>query len=157
MYAVQNTHISFSIEPFEGAFVITPILNEIPLTELVQSFERERGFEPAGGYGGLIPQWFKYGPLDRYFLGHFDKDSYFGRMGRIYLLGCTCGEVGCWPLAARVRAEAESVIWDSFQQEHRPERDYSQFGPFTFEDDEYERAVANLRATLSAQVPEVEF
>jgi hypothetical protein len=76
-----------------------------PLPEMIASFEREHHFEPAGGYGGLIPEWFKYGPLDRYFLGDFDRDSYFARMDRVYLLGCQCGEVGCWPLIARIGPE----------------------------------------------------
>ena len=111
-----TTPISFAVQPFEGALAVIPILDEIPLTELIQSYERAKGYKPAGGYGGLIPRWFNYGPLDIYFLGDFDNDSYFGRMGRIYLLGCSCGEVGCWPLAARVRTIADTVEWYAFQQ-----------------------------------------
>jgi hypothetical protein len=30
------------------------------------------------------------------------------------LLGCDCGEVGCWPLEARIIADAETVIWTGF-------------------------------------------
>jgi len=129
----RRAEISFSIEPFEAVLAIVPKVNGIPLTELVMAFEREKGYEPVGGYGGIIPQYFKYGPLDRYYLGLFEQDSYFSRLGRVYLLGCgDCGEVGCWPLMARVTESSESVVWDCFEQPHRRERDYSSFGPFTF-------------------------
>jgi len=107
-----------------------------------------------GGYGGLIPQWFKYGPLERYFLADFEPNSYFAKMGIVYLFGGECGEVGCWPLTARISAGGESVTWDSFQQPHRSERDYSSFGPFVFEADQYRKAVAMLCAEFSARVPQ---
>ena len=42
-------------------------MNGASLTDVVSAFEREHQFEPGGGYGGLIQQWFEYGPLDRYF------------------------------------------------------------------------------------------
>jgi hypothetical protein len=142
----KNVQLSFSIQPFEGALAVIAILNGAPLIELVQKFESEKGFKPAGGYGGLIPEWFKYGPLDRYFLGEVGPHSYFGRMGCIYLLGCSCGEVGCWPLAARVKAGPETVVWDSFQQPRRPDRDYSDFGPFVFKLHEYQQAAVDLQA-----------
>jgi hypothetical protein len=146
--------VSFSIEPFEGVFAITPIVNETPLTDMVASFEREQNFEPAGGYGGLVPEWFNYGPLDRYFLGDFEQNSYFAKMDRVYLLGCgACGEVGCWPLKARINASSKTVTWDCFEQEHRRERDYSAFGPFVFDIDQYRKGVAALCADLSARVP----
>jgi hypothetical protein len=148
--------VSFSIEPFEGVFAITPIVNETPLTDVVASFEREQNFEPAGGYGGLIPQWFKYGPLDRYFWGDFEQNSYFAKMGSVYLLGCDCGEVGCWPLTARINVNGKTVTWDCFEQQHRRNRDYSAFGPFVFDIDQYRKAVAVLCAELSRRVPHSE-
>jgi hypothetical protein len=120
----QRNTVSFSIQPFEAVFSVTPAVNGTSLTEMISSFEREQQFEPVGGYGGLIPQRFKYGPLDRYFVGDFDQNSYFASMGSVYLLGCQCGEVGCWPLTARISASSESVVWDSFHQPQRRERDY---------------------------------
>lgn len=140
----KKATVSFNVQPFEGTHSIMPVVDGMHLSERVAAFERGQQFEPAGGYGGLIPQWFKYGALDRYFLGEFEKDSYFARMNRVYILGCQCGEVGCWPLMARVRAEGESVVWDSFEQPHRKDRDYSAFGPFVFDDQQYREAVAAL-------------
>ena len=144
----KKAQLSFKVQPFEGALSITPVVDGTPLPEIVAAFEREQHFEPAGGYGGLIPEWFKYGALDKYFLGDLENDSYFAGMNRVYLLGCgDCGEVGCWPLKARVRAEGESVVWDCFEQPHRKGRDYSRFGPFVFDAEQYREALAALIST----------
>jgi hypothetical protein len=136
--------LSFSIQPFEGTRSITPYVNGKSLVKAVAAFEHEREFDPAGGYGGLIPEWFDYGPLNKYFLGDFEPDSYFMNLDGIYLLGCDCGEVGCWPLVAQVRAAGKTVEWTSFRQTFRKERDYSDFGPFVFDADQYRKAVAAL-------------
>jgi hypothetical protein len=139
--------VSFDVQPFEGALALTPVVDGISLSEMIAAFERDQRFQPAGGYGGLIPSWFQYGDLDRYFLGDFDKDSHFAQMGRVYLLGCQCGEVGCWPFLGRIRAGSESVTWDSFEQPHRKERDYSRFGPLVFDAEQYREAVEALRSS----------
>lgn len=140
----KKAKVSFNVQPFEGTFSITPVVDGTPLPEITAAFEHEQHFEPAGGYGGLIPEWFQYGALDRYFLGDFEQNSYFARLNRVYLLGCTCGEVGCWPLLARIRTEGESVLWDSFEQPHRKDRDYSGLGPIVFNAEQYREAVAAL-------------
>ena len=142
----KKARVSFTIQPFEGTLAVTPVVDGTPFPEMIESFEREHHFEPVGGYGGLIPERFKFGPLDRYFLGDFEKESYFARMDRVYLLGCQCGEVGCWPLTARIIARDEFVTWDCFQQPHRKERDYAGLGTFVFEAEQYREAVAALRS-----------
>ena len=134
-----------------------PVVNGVSLAEMVTAFENDQHFEPAGGYGGLIPQWFEYGPLDRYFLGEFEENSHFAREGRMYLLGCgDCGEVGCWPLVSRIKAGPEFVVWDSFQQLHRSQRDYSKFGPFIFEAVQYRESVNALQIAFAARVAAAE-
>jgi hypothetical protein len=141
----QVSNLSFSVHPFEGTLAITPMVDGIPLSEIVSAFEREQVFNPIGGYGGLISGSFEYSPLDKYFMGEFSPDCYFGKMGRIYLLGCGgCGEVGCWPLLARVSVNPIEVLWDSFEQPHRRERDYSKLGPFVFSAEQYRKAVSDL-------------
>jgi hypothetical protein len=101
----------------------------------------------------LIPEHYNYGPLDRYFMGNFDPDSHWKNLGGIWLLGCECGEVGCWPLQCSVRSDGHMVTWDNFKQPHRPERSYSQFGPFIFAQDRYEATVAILCEELSSKIP----
>jgi hypothetical protein len=148
-----NASVSFSVEVLGEykpvVYVVTPVVNGAPLTQLIKSFEDGQQFEPAGGYGGLVPQFFDYGPLDRYLMGDCEPDSYWARLGSIYVLGCDCGEVGCWPLLCRVTLDSDAVVWDRFKQPHRPERDYSQFGPFVFDAAQYRTAVRALQVQFS--------
>jgi hypothetical protein len=125
--------------------VITPRVDGVMLTTLAERFERSHGLtDPAGGYGGLIPEYFRYGPLDRYFLGKSDTPYFANTPGRIYVLGCECGEVGCWPLSCVIDASGSAITWQSFEQPHRPERAYSSFGPFVFDREQYEEALCSL-------------
>jgi hypothetical protein len=41
----ENAKVSFSIQPFEKAFAVTPAVNGLPLTEMILTFEREQGSE----------------------------------------------------------------------------------------------------------------
>jgi hypothetical protein len=132
----------------DGATIITPCIDGVLLTILVEQFEHARGMtDPAGGYGGLIPEFFAYGPLDRYFLGESERPCFANTPGRIYVLGCECGEVGCWPLVCLVSTSDRAITWQSFEQPHRPERDYSSFGPFVFDAEQYEAALHTLRTS----------
>jgi hypothetical protein len=141
--------LSFSIQLFEGARSVTPCVNGESLIEVISAFEHERGFNPAGGYGPLIPEWFNCGPLDRYFLADFKPDSNFSTLQGIYLLGCDCGEVGCWPLVASIETSRETVKWSRFRQPFRREWIYTDFGPFVFELETYKQTVAALRDEFS--------
>lgn len=132
---------------------IVPLIDGANLVDLVAQFETEREFDVAGEYGGLVPQWFNYGPLLDYYLGGAGH-GYWGEIGKIALLGCQCGEVGCWPFYARVDMSASSVTWTDFEQPHRMKQDYSQFGPYSFDRSEYERAVTAVTGMLeSSQEP----
>ena len=126
-----NSSISFKVivkRPTE----IIPVIDGIELIDLVGKFEKSKHYEPAGGYGGIVPEYFRYGPLRQYFLGQ-SKDDYWRENGGIYVLGCDCGEVGCWPLVCKSTSNEDLVIWSEFKQPHRTEWDYSNFGPFQFE------------------------
>ncbi|WP_049797412.1 hypothetical protein [Kribbella flavida] len=63
---------------------------------------------------------------------------------RSALLGCDCGELGCWSLECRVQTDEQYVTWLGFSQPHRPQRDYDGFGPFTFRRTQYERALQDV-------------
>jgi hypothetical protein len=41
------------------------------------------------------------------------------------------------------------VVWDRFKQPHRPERDYSLFGPFVFNAAQYSMAANEIQARFS--------
>ena len=63
--------------------------------------------------------------------------------GDTVLMGCTCGEWGCWPLTCRVEVNESTVRWHSFRNGHRP-WDLSALGPFEFDRTEYEAALGAL-------------
>lgn len=125
--------LSFVIEPLENgvrALSIVTVVDDIRLTKLIGEFERNRSYQPTGGYAGRVPDHFNFGPLERYFMAE-DPTPPLEKVGH-YLLGCSCGEVGCWPLTARIEVDVRLVSWSEFKQPFRPDRDYSDFGPLDF-------------------------
>jgi hypothetical protein len=118
-----------------GPIAVVPSIDGTALTDLVTVFERDRHFEPIGGYGGITPEFLV---------------DFMAGLDTIYVLGCNCGEVGCWPLMCRVRLDGALVIWDEFRQPYRPDRNYSEFGPFVFDRVEYTAAVE--QAQHAAQI-----
>lgn len=131
----------------DGVLAVVPVVDGVPLTALVDGFETAAGMQPAGdAYGGLVPEVQRAGAVADRFLGRPDGT---GRP-RTAVLGCVCGDVGCWPLMARIVVTADLVVWDSFEQPHRPGRDYTGFGPFRFERGRYEDALRVLAAQVDS-------
>ena len=129
----------------DNATEVVPLVGGKLLTSLIHSFEDERSYGPASACGGLIPSYFRFGPLSMHYLGLGG-----GRPGaKVPLLGCSCGEWGCWPLLARVEANAATVSWSSFELPYRKDRDYSSLGPFTFERGAYDSTLKRMEIALS--------
>ncbi|MGW2303300.1 hypothetical protein [Streptomyces sp. NPDC001809] len=130
-----------------GPLVIVPRIDGTPLTELIDGFETAAGMQPAGdAYGGLIPAFFRFGPMRDHFLGRSTN-----AMGpKTPVLGCECGEWGCWPLMARITPTADFVTWDAFEQPHRRTREYTTFGPFRFARQPYDDALYALGAVIGS-------
>ncbi|MCX4775443.1 hypothetical protein [Streptomyces sp. NBC_01264] len=130
-----------------GPLVVVPHIDGAPLTGLIDGFEISAKMEPAGdAYGGLIPAFFRFGPMQDHFLGR--STSAMGP--KTPVLGCECGEWGCWPLMARITATANLVTWDAFEQPHRETRDYMPFGPFRFDRHQYDDALRALIAAIGS-------
>ena len=142
--------IAFAIEPLDdgrqSVRSVLPVVDGVSLADLVEEFERSWGYEPAGGYGGLVPEFYSFGPLDDYYLG---GGEYRGGPRRP-LLGCSCGEWGCWPLMVTIEASEGVVRWRDLAQPHREERDYAGLGPFQFDRVDYERAVSGVMSELAS-------
>lgn len=138
--------LSFEVaESDDGIVTVTPCVDGKSLSATVTAFEHAQGYQdPAGGYGGLVPAFYRYGPLGPYFLGRAENRATGAEPRRIYLLGCECGEVGCWPLTATVDVDDDTVRWVDLRQPYRPNRSYEAFGPFVFEREAYEQALADL-------------
>lgn len=112
-----------------------PYVDGVPLIDLVETHEENAQFDVVGGYGGIEPRNFDFGDLRRYYLG--EQTDQWPAPGKVWLLGCECGEAGCWPLEATINATPDVVTWSGFRQPHRPDRDYTGVGPFRFSAEQY--------------------
>jgi len=135
-----------------GPTQLVPVINGISLIDLVASFERSQGRD-SGRYAGLLVEHFQSPLVTRAYPGSGSVEGAIdawahGRGPVTEVLACECGEIGCWPLDAEVTVDDGSVIWHGFSQPHRPAWDYSDFGPFRFEQAPYDRAVLNLLTRL---------
>jgi hypothetical protein len=115
---------------------VVPTIDGTRLIDIVREYERSMRFQPAGSYSGLDPR--EFGPLDQHYQGQ-------GRGApQAILLGCGCGESGCWPLLVSVATEAGFVTWSEFSQPHRPNWDYAGMGTYRFERWQFDKAIQNL-------------
>lgn len=140
--------VDLAVEKTQGVLALVPKVDGAALVDMVKAFEEGQGFTPAGCYAGIIPAQFQFGDLTDYYRGIARRQ--WPRGGHLWLLGCDCGEVGCWPLEAEVTLTDRAVSWSSFAQPHRPAWSYAGFGPFVFDRLQYENAVAGSVAALHA-------
>lgn len=128
-----------------GVFAtLVPHLGGVPLPNVVREAElpfARRGAEPdlAGRYAGLPKD--KVCWPSRHYLGE-PVFSWFGD-GDTVLLGCVCGDWGCWPFTAIVTVAEDTVTWSGYRTGHR-DWDYRELRDITFDRLQYEEA---LRAT----------
>lgn len=143
--------VRFDIRPWgdsaDPARELLPFVDNVSLVELVSGYEHAAGFDVRRAYAGLVLDHFNFGDLIAYLTGQPDS-AYSAARGVIALLGCDCGEVGCWPLESQVLVENDFVIWRGFAQPFRPRRDYGSFGPFTFRKNQYESAARKAAAAV---------
>jgi hypothetical protein len=133
-----------------GASEVVPVVDGAELTTLIHSYEKQHGMETRDvSYGGLIPSYHNFGPLADHFLGRSESSG----QAKVPLLGCECGEWGCWPLLARIMVCDGVVTWGAFEQPFRRARDYRAFGPFRFDEQQYVAALAELRACEAPMSP----
>jgi hypothetical protein len=137
---------------------VIPVVDGRALNEHARAVElafasAEGHAEIAGAYAGL---WSEYMPsLSGHFLGTSVHPVYQSG-GKTHLLDCECGAPGCWPLMCRINATSDFVTWSDFEQPHRRSGDgssgwdYSTLGPFTFEREAYEAAIAELAGKLDS-------
>jgi hypothetical protein len=137
--------IRFDLQPWEsgGEYSLVPYVDNVSLIDLVSGYEHAAGFDVPGKYAGLVLSRFSFGDLTAYLDGR-PESPYWAKLGAIALLGCTCGEVGCWPLYAQVVVGSQLVTWRGFNQPFRPNRDYGGLGPFAFRRTQYDSAVRQI-------------
>ena len=125
------------------ATTVTPYVDGVSLVELARRAEAPPAAadgqrDLAGRYAGLVVV------ADRRW-----QDWYSGARPQVWfgdgdscLLGCTCGDTGCWPLTARVTVGADTVVWERFRTGHRS-WDLAALGPFRFPRTAYDTALAS--------------
>lgn len=124
---------------------VLPVIDGVSLVVLARRVEEpaadaEGHPDLAGSYAPLVSEGLpREHFLGRPYLSWFDD-------GDTVLLGCTCGDWGCWPLTAMVRVDARFVHWSHFRTGHR-DWDLGDLGPFRFERRAYERALTRCGLT----------
>jgi hypothetical protein len=127
---------------------LVPYVDNVRLVDLVRGYELAAGFDVPGAYAGIVLDHFRFGDLTAYLTG--EPESAYRTRGVVALLGCDCGEVGCWPLEVGIVRSDSRVTWRGFAQPFRPNRDYGGFGPFVFDRAQYERAASAAAIAASA-------
>lgn len=97
----------------------------------------------AGSYAGLAV-WACPSDLERHFLGGDESHLHCGPHDKTVLMGCECGEAGCWPLMATISVQDDIVRWSSFEQPHR--RGRWSYGDFALDFDRPQYCAALLGA-----------
>lgn len=142
--------VQFAVDDSSGIAEVIISINETSLIDLARTAEqpwadREGKPDLAGSYTGLGP-W-AIGGSSTHFLDN--PHAVWFDDGDTVLLGCDCGEWGCWPLVAHIDVTHTHVAWSRFRQGHR-EWDLSALGPFVFARTEYEEALRKLDEGLRA-------
>jgi hypothetical protein len=119
---------------------VTPYIDGVSLVELARRVELGPAAESgesdlAGRYAGLVIDG---DPWQEWYTGEHPQ-VWFGD-GDSCVLGCTCGDTGCWPLTARITIRGRHVLWSDFRTGHRP-WDLADLGPFRFNRPAYDRAL----------------
>ncbi|WP_258725867.1 hypothetical protein [Cellulomonas sp. NS3] len=167
---VPTSELSFVVEVEDdprGWVIVSPLIDGVHLSDLVERFELDHGMAPAGGYDGTAvagesPRAFAHGGVDavelaRHFLGDPADTTSRGRRWRfgrsrntrVRLLACDgCYESGCWP-GEMIATRADGVVeWAAFRNPHRRDRDYAGFGPFRFDEQQSLAAIGDLQRAL---------
>ena len=133
------------VDPAEGLVdAVDIIINDRNLLDLARGAElpfasRDGRPHSAGSYVGL-PVEAVFVPSRR-LLGK-PEDGWDDWGGRISVLGCGCGVVGCWPLQAKITVTEDRVTWSNFVQPHRRRWRHDRLGPFVFEREAYEKVLS---------------
>ncbi len=80
-----------------------------------------------------------FGKAQRYFVLEPDDDDF----GATVLLGCDCGEPGCWMLLIDKQAGNDTITWSHFRQFHRPDWNYL-LGPYRFDSGIYTQEIQRI-------------
>ncbi|MEC0129145.1 hypothetical protein [Paenibacillus pabuli] len=143
--------IHFKIEPSQeetNIKVLNIYINNENLIEIIKRYEVQFDPKIAGNYDGLNINFYK--DIDEHFFGELNENDLFNYDGKTQILGCDCGEPGCWPLLIKISVSDEIIVWSDFEQPYRNEDsaggywDYSNLKPFVFHRKQYEEQIKEI-------------
>ncbi len=146
------TTIQFRIQTEElgrgELLTVTPYIDEVSLVELTRRVEASAAAvhgeaKLAGNYAGLVVDGHSHDWTGWYRNDH--PQTWFND-GDSCLLGCRCGDTGCWPLTTRISLDERQVTWSHFRTGHRS-WNLSALGPFTFNRRDYDHALQHPTMT----------
>lgn len=155
----HRDHLSLEWKRIEGrtdewAYELAVLINQTPLLDLLHDWEDAHETDESKKIT------LSHGPLrcnfDHYLSGWLNEK--FHRYDsapppKATLLGCACGELGCWPLEVTVTLTEQTAVWSDFFQPFRPQSTlYDGFGPFVFDREHYEKVVR--QAIANSPVPQ---
>ena len=141
--------IGFKVEHREyGGKEIIPIIDDKSLISILKDFEfvfakSEGSPKIAGQYGGIYLSN-SISPT-KYFLG---ENLLAENKNKTLILLCDCACEGCWDFLARIKVQKSVVTWNEFEQIHRENWDYQKLKTFTFEREQYEKALCDLESEI---------
>lgn len=150
---MQRLRLVWKADGAYGEPELRVLVDDEDLKELVRRVElpqaeREGSPSIAGGYAGLPSRALRGGVIE-HFLDGPGSHLFCGPRDKTVLLGCVCGEPGCWPLMARVRLSPVEVTWSDFEQPHRRGSwSHDDFGPFRFERTQYDEELRKAERSL---------
>lgn len=119
------------------------IIDGKPLAEIIKEYEmpmatKEGNPALAGDYHAIEVS---SSSLKQYYLGK-DEADWGDEKNKTAILGCSCGNLSCWPLLCKINIQGTKVVWSDFEQPHRDEDwDYSTFEGFMFDKQQYLNAI----------------
>lgn len=136
--------INFKVEHSDehNIQILNIFVNNENLVDLIKEFEMQHDPSIAGRYEGL--SIYSIYNLKEHFTGRLNENDVFNYQGKTQIIGCNCGEPGCWPLLVKIIEEDEKIIWSEFEQPYRAKEsaggywNYSNFKSFEFIKNQYE-------------------
>ncbi|MDR0443217.1 MAG: hypothetical protein LBH44_07425 [Treponema sp.] len=135
----------------QNGLIINIYINGKKLSDILKEYEKQFDEKIAGKYDGIPLSYF--GDIIKHFTGKIDKDM-LNYNGKTQLLGCACGEAGCWPFLSKIKTNNNILTWNEYEQPHRKINssggywDYSNLQSFTFNKIDYENNLLRAVETI---------
>jgi hypothetical protein len=128
--------IEFAVIDDDTQITVVPLIDGASLIALVAKIELHFGHghsEPLGEYQGHIVD-----DLAR-------ARANYAAPRTTVLLCADCNDPACWSLQTVIDRDDTIVRWSQFSNPLRPDLDYTALGPFEFDREQYETAIAEIR------------